>query len=115
MARAPREQASEVYPEADRLGDFPHPRHTEAFFGHARAEAQLAAGLEEGRLHHACLLVGPEGVGKATLAYRFARAALSGADGATGSDGVTGATGAGAPGPSAPRPGPRVAPPPCAR
>lgn len=84
MARAPREQTIEVYPEADRLGDFPHPRHTEAFFGHARAEAQLAVGLAERRLHHAWLLVGPDGVGKATLAYRFARAALSGADGAAG-------------------------------
>lgn len=84
MARAPREQTIEVYPEADRLGDFPHPRHTESFFGHGRAEAQLAGGLAEGRLHHAWLLVGPEGVGKATLAYRFARAALSGAEGGAG-------------------------------
>ena len=81
MARAPREQSVEVFPEADRLGDFPHPRHTAAFFGHATAEAQLAAGLASGKLHHAWLLVGPSGVGKATLAYRFARAALSGARG----------------------------------
>ncbi len=78
MARAPREQTIEVYPEADRLGEFPHPRHVDAFFGHAPAEAQLAAGLASGKLHHAWLLAGPSGVGKATLAYRFARAALSG-------------------------------------
>jgi DNA polymerase III subunit delta' len=77
MARAPREQTIEVYPEADRLGDFPHPRHTETLFGHGDAEAQLAAGLAGGKLHHAWLLVGPRGIGKATLAYRFARAALS--------------------------------------
>jgi DNA polymerase-3 subunit delta' len=77
MVRAPREQTIEVYPEADRLGEFPHPRHTEAFFGHNEAEAQLATGLAAGKLHHAWLMVGPEGVGKATLAYRFARAALS--------------------------------------
>ncbi len=82
MARAPREQFVEVFPEADRLGDYPHPRHTVGFFGHAMAEAQLAAGLASGKLHHAWLLVGPSGVGKATLAYRFARAALSGAGGA---------------------------------
>lgn len=77
MARAPREITTEDVPEADRLGDFPHPRHTEAFFGHPQAEAQFAAGLASGHLHHAWLLVGPTGIGKATLAYRFARAALS--------------------------------------
>ena len=37
---------------------------------------QLAEGLAGGRLHHAWMLVGPEGVGKATLAYRFAKRAL---------------------------------------
>jgi DNA polymerase-3 subunit delta' len=81
MARAPREMTVEEVPEADRLGIFPHPRHTEAFYGHAAAEAQLAAGLANGKLHHAWLLVGPGGVGKATLAYRFARAALLGIGG----------------------------------
>lgn len=84
MVRAPREQVMEVYPEADRLEPFPHPRMTEAFFGHTAAEAQLATGLATGNLHHAWLLVGPSGVGKATLAYRFARAALSGAEGGAG-------------------------------
>lgn len=77
MARAPREQTIEFYPEADRLGDFPHPRHTEQFFGHDEAEAQLASGLASGRLHHAWLMIGSPGIGKATLAYRFARAALA--------------------------------------
>ena len=67
MARAPREMTVEDVPEADRLGAFPHPRHTEAFYGHAAAEAQLATGLASGKLHHAWLLVGPEGIGKATL------------------------------------------------
>ena len=81
MARAPREMTVEDVPEADRLGAFPHPRHTEAFYGHAAAEAQLATGLASGKLHHAWLLVGPEGIGKATLGYRFARAALSGIGG----------------------------------
>ena len=28
-------------------------------------------------MHHAWLLTGPEGIGKATLAYRFARAVLA--------------------------------------
>ena len=78
MARRPVEQTIEVYPEADRLGDFPHPRHTEEFFGHREAEAHLAAGISSGKLHHAWLLAGTTGIGKSTLAYRFARAALAG-------------------------------------
>ena len=84
MARAPREQTIEIYPEADRLGEFPHPRYTDALFGHGHAEAQLAEGLASGKLHHAWLLAGPSGVGKATLVYRFARAALSGGTAAAG-------------------------------
>ena len=36
----------------------------------------LAEALAGGRMHHAWLLAGPQGIGKATLAYRFARAAL---------------------------------------
>ena len=45
--------------------------------GQDAAERTLADALAGGRLHHAWLLAGPEGVGKATLAYRFARAALA--------------------------------------
>jgi DNA polymerase-3 subunit delta' len=54
----------------------PHPRETYAYTGHDEAEAALADALNGGRMHHAWLLAGPKGVGKATLAYRFARAAL---------------------------------------
>ncbi len=38
----------------------------------------LSAAMESGRMHHAWLLTGPSGIGKATLAYRFARHLLSG-------------------------------------
>ena len=34
--------------------------------------------IRSGRMHHAWLITGPEGVGKATLAYRFARRLLAG-------------------------------------
>ncbi len=34
--------------------------------------------IRTGRMHHAWLITGPEGVGKATLAYRFARRLLAG-------------------------------------
>lgn len=77
MARAPAITEIEELPEADRLEDFPHPRHTQALFGQAEAERVLAEALASGRMHHAWLLAGPKGAGKATLAYRFARAALA--------------------------------------
>ena len=34
--------------------------------------------MRSGRMHHAWLITGPDGVGKATLAYRFARRLLAG-------------------------------------
>ena len=59
------------------------PRATETLIGHADAEATLLAAALSGRLPHAWLIGGPHGVGKATLAYRFARFLLSGAAEAT--------------------------------
>lgn len=63
---------------ADGLPDAPHPRSQDKLFGHAAIEADLAADWRAGRLPHALLLGGPEGIGKATLAYRLARAVLAG-------------------------------------
>ena len=80
MARAPAITEFEELPEADRLEGFPHPRETKELYGHGEAERLLAEALASGRLHHAWLLTGPQGIGKATLAYRFARAALAAAD-----------------------------------
>lgn len=77
MARAPVLGEIEALPEADRLEGFPHPRETRELFGHESAEETLAAALRQGRMHHGWLLAGPQGIGKATLAYRFARAALA--------------------------------------
>jgi len=62
----------------DALPDVPHPRSQDRLFGHAAIEADLAADWRAGRLPHALLLGGPEGIGKATLAYRLARAVLAG-------------------------------------
>lgn len=77
MARAPIAQESEVLPEADRLGQFPHPRQTRLLFGHKRAEQALLEAFAGGRMHHAWLIAGTLGIGKATLAYRLARYALA--------------------------------------
>lgn len=63
-------------PETDKEPSTPHPRETFTFAGHEAAEESLAQALGGARMHHAWLLAGPKGLGKATLAYRFARVAL---------------------------------------
>ncbi|MCG7393840.1 DNA polymerase III subunit delta' [Microvirga sp. ACRRW] len=62
--------------EPDQLDGAPHPRNQFAFFGHREGEGAFIEGLRSGRLHHAWLIGGPQGIGKATLAYRLARAVL---------------------------------------
>ena len=62
--------------EADQETGALHPRENLAFVGHEAAEAELAEALTGARLHHAWLITGPKGIGKATLAYRFARRLL---------------------------------------
>ena len=46
--------------------------------GHDHAAGVLEAAARSGRLAHAWLIAGPPGIGKATLAYRFARWLLAG-------------------------------------
>ncbi len=59
----------------------PEPRANPLLIGHEQAEASLAEAMRGGRMHHAWLITGPDGVGKATLAYRFARRLLAGQGG----------------------------------
>jgi DNA polymerase-3 subunit delta' len=77
MARAPAQHEEETLPEADRLNGFPHPRETRKLLGHAETERELAQAFASGRMHHAWLIAGPEGIGKATLAYCLARYILA--------------------------------------
>jgi DNA polymerase-3 subunit delta' len=58
-----------------------HPRRRSTLYGHGTAEARLLRAVRSGKLHHAWLLTGPRGIGKATLAYRFARFLLQFPDG----------------------------------
>jgi len=58
-----------------------HPRRRIALYGHGAAEALLLQAVRSGKLHHAWLLAGPRGIGKATLAYRFARFLMQFPDG----------------------------------
>ncbi len=77
MSDATDPKAQTDLPEPDRLDGFAHPRMAPAFIGNARAEQALLTAYKSGRLPHAWLLAGGEGIGKATLAYRFARFLLS--------------------------------------
>ena len=58
------------------MSELVHPRDATRLEGLEGAELAFLEALERGRLHHAWLLVGPEGVGKATFAYRAARRLL---------------------------------------
>ena len=62
-------------------GDLPEPRERDMLVGHLAAARALASDLEAGRLHHAWILAGPRGIGKATLAFRFTRYLLAGQSG----------------------------------
>ncbi|MEM8688209.1 MAG: DNA polymerase III subunit delta' [Pseudomonadota bacterium] len=57
-----------------------HPRLTRSLRGHEAAEQRLLDAYLSGRMHHAWILGGPAGIGKATLAYRFATFVLANPD-----------------------------------
>jgi len=75
-----RKAESDDLPEADALTGAPHPRHVYSLIGHERAEAEMLTAYREGRLAHAWLIGGKEGIGKATLAWAFARFVLANPD-----------------------------------
>ncbi|WP_210272590.1 DNA polymerase III subunit delta' [Chthonobacter rhizosphaerae] len=63
--------------DADWIEGLPLPREQTALVGHDAAARTLHEAYAGGRMHHAWLIAGPKGIGKATLAFRFARFALS--------------------------------------
>ncbi|ATU72463.1 DNA polymerase III subunit delta' [Komagataeibacter rhaeticus] len=56
------------------------PRTCRQLVGHDAAWAEFLSVIRSGRLHHAWLLTGPEGVGKATMAFMMARTLLGARD-----------------------------------
>src|SRR5262245_20189202 len=54
------------------------PRETVSLYGHQDAESTLLDAYRGGQCPHAWLIGGPHGIGKATLAFRFARFVLAG-------------------------------------
>lgn len=69
---------ADALPEADRVEGCPHPRSTYDLIGHLAAERRFIDAHVSGRLHHAWLISGTPGSGKATLAYRMIRYILGG-------------------------------------
>jgi DNA polymerase-3 subunit delta' len=61
--------AAEQY---DSIPGVPEPSENPMLVGHREEGALLAGAYRAGRLHHAILLTGPLGVGKATFAFRLA-------------------------------------------
>jgi len=57
----------------------PHPRDVFDLVGQEAAEAAFEDARARGRLHHAWLVTGPPGLGKATLSFRIARRLLGAA------------------------------------
>ena len=64
-------------PRLDALDGWPPPEAQPRWYGGPTAETTLLDAYRGGRMHHAWLLGGPKGIGKATLAYRFARFAFT--------------------------------------
>ena len=68
---------SDELPQSDQIEGAPHPRETPRLFGHDVAERDILDAITGDRLHHAWLITGPRGIGKATLAWRMARHLLA--------------------------------------
>lgn len=70
-------QSLERVVEADRFEDTPHPRENVEFFGQGATEEALLELYRSDKIPHACLIGGPPGIGKATLAWRLTRFILA--------------------------------------
>ncbi len=64
-------------PVSDCLEGFSHPREVGTLIGHEDAEKQFLESFNSGRFHHAWLVTGVKGVGKASFAYRAAKFLLT--------------------------------------
>ena len=60
-------------PPLDQIAGIPLPYDQDTLIGHENAEQELITAYRSERLHHAWIIGGPRGIGKATLAFRFAR------------------------------------------
>ena len=72
----------------DTLADVPEPAENPMLAGHEAQGLQLASAYRTGKLHHALILSGPRGVGKATFAFHLAHHILKHPDRATAPEGL---------------------------
>ena len=77
MARAMAADSVQEVVRFDRVDGWPAPEERYDWFGEPTMERALLDAYRGGRMHHAWLIGGPKGIGKATLAYRFARFVLT--------------------------------------
>jgi len=73
----------------DTLDGVPEPSENPRLFGHAETADMIAAAYRAGKLPHALLLAGPQGIGKATLAFHLAHHLLKYPDAAGAPDRLT--------------------------
>lgn len=57
----------------DTLDGVPEPAETPRLIGHASAAGMIASAYRAGKLPHALIFAGPQGIGKATLAFHIAQ------------------------------------------
>ena len=63
--------------ESDKNSHAPHPRKAAKLVGHVLAKKMFIDSYKSGKLHHAWLLHGPKGIGKATLAWQITKLLLN--------------------------------------
>ncbi|WP_390910462.1 DNA polymerase III subunit delta' [Pseudosulfitobacter sp. SM2401] len=64
-------------PDPTQVPGAPHPRETDQLIGQDAAQSAFLDAFNSERLHHAWMLTGPRGVGKATLAWKIAKFLLA--------------------------------------
>ncbi len=67
----------DALPEPDAVDGAPHPRFAAEVFGQEAAQAAFLSAYNGGKMHHAWLVSGSKGVGKATLAWQLSRFLLA--------------------------------------
>lgn len=63
--------------ESDKLEGVPHPRFSSRVIGQEKVKNQFFQAYGQQRMHHAWLMCGPSGIGKATLAWQLAKFLLT--------------------------------------
>ena len=70
----------------DTIDDTPPPMASARLVGHQAIIEAMLAEFSSGKMHHATILSGPQGIGKATLAFHFAKQVFGSAGEANASD-----------------------------